>query len=431
MMRCTHTARRPAAVVPTVAICLPVLMAVVALSLDTGMIYDRQRHCQAAADAAALAAAADLFNTYTDSDYTNNGNDPQQVARDHARAIAKANGYEDKVTADVDVRIPPTTGLFVGKKGYVEVIITYKLQRGFSTIFGTGDINVGARAVARGKWEPANIGIIALDPTSPSSLKLGGGAQAMVPDASVIVNSTSSTAMYSSGTGNSITSEQFAITGGYGGGIVGQDFKGPIETGVPPTPDPYRFLPPPDKTTMGVPKQFPRDAQVLDLGGGIRQYTLDPGVWSGGISVAGKDSLVLNEGIYYMDAGGFAFSGQGSLTAKGVMVYNDPNSNSQNVSITGQGAITWTPPLTGTYAGMTLFQRRDSTVTMSLSGNGNMNISGVLYSQHALVDVSGNGNNFVGNQVVCWQMNFQGNGVFTVPWDPGMLPSVRDLRLVE
>ena len=91
----------------TVAICLPVLMAVVALSLDTGMIYDRQRHSQAAADAAALAAAADLFNTYTDGDYNNNGTDPHQVARDHARAIAAANGYpDDKVTAEVDVGTP-------------------------------------------------------------------------------------------------------------------------------------------------------------------------------------------------------------------------------------------------------------------------------------------------------------------------------------
>jgi hypothetical protein len=180
-----------------------------------------------------------------------------------------------------------------------------------------------------------------------------------------------------------------------------------------------------------VTKRFPQDAQVIDLGGGVRQYILDQGVYPGGISVSGKDSLVLNPGIYYMDAGGFSFSGQGSLTANGVMVYNDPNSNSQNFSITGQGAITWTPPLTGIYAGMTLFQRRDSTVEVTLSGNGNMNISGVLYAQHALVDVSGNGTNFIGNQVVCWNMNFQGNGTFTVPWDPGMLPSVRDLRIVE
>jgi hypothetical protein len=431
-MRCTHSAaRRPAAVVPTVAVCLPVLMAVVALSLDTGMIYDKQRHTQGAADAAALAGAGNLFGTYFDSDYLNNGQDPNGAAADHARAIAAANGYpNDGVTADVVVNIPPKSGLFTGKKGYIEVIITYHQPRGFSSIFGTGDLMVGARAVARGQWQPANVGIICLDPIDGSSLKLGGGAQAMVPEASVIVNSTSPTAMYSSGTGNSMTSEQFDITGGYAGGVVGVNFIGPVDTGVPPTPDPYRFLPPPDKTTLPS-LSFPADAQVIDQGGGIKTYVLQPGAYKGGISVSGKNSLVLQPGIYYMDAGGFSFSGQGSLTAQGVMVYNDPKSNSQTVSITGQGAVLWTPPTSGTYAGMTLFQRRDSTVPVSLSGNGNMNISGVLYAASALVDVSGNGFNTIGNQVVCWQMNFQGNGIFNVPWNPGLLPNVRDLRLVE
>jgi len=429
-MRYPHSTRRPAAVVPTVAICLPVLMAIVALALDTGMIYDRQRNSQAAADAAALAAAGDLFSTYTDSDYLNNGTDANGAAADHARAIALANGYpNDGIKSDVVVNIPPKTGLFVGKKGYVEVLITYHQQRGFSAIFGTGDLMVGARAVARGKWEPANIGIIALDPSSNSSVKLGGGAQALVPDSAVIINSTGSTALYSAGSGNSITSEQFDITGGYGGGTVGADFIGPIDTGVPPTPDPYRFLAPPNKATMPQ-LQFPRDAQVVNVSG-VKQYTLQPGAYSGGIQVSGKDSLVLQPGIYYMDGGGFSFSGQGSLTANGVMVYNDPKSNSDNIKITGQGAVTWTPPTTGTYAGMTLFQRRDSTVQVSLSGNGNMNITGVLYAASALVDVSGNGNNFIGNQVVCWQMNFQGNGVFNVPWNPGLMPNIRDLRLVE
>ena len=71
------------------------------------------------------------------------------------------------------------------------------------------------------------------------------------------------------------------------------------------------------------------------------------------------------------------------------------------------------------------------TAPLAISGGGAMNITGVLYAADALIDVSGNGNNFIGNQVVCWQMNFQGNGIFNVPWDPGQLPNVRDLRLVE
>ncbi|MBO0699349.1 MAG: hypothetical protein J2P46_13215 [Zavarzinella sp.] len=431
MIRSTHIARRPAAVVPIVAVCLPVLMAVVALALDAGMIYDRQRQTQAAADAAALAGAGDLFRTYSDADSQNNGKDPNGFSAGHARAVAEANGYpNDGKIADVVVNIPPQSGPFAGKVGYIEVLITYHQPRGFSTIFGTGDLLVGARAVARGTWEPNHIGILALDPTSGSSVKLGGGAVANVPDAAVIVDSNSSSALYSAGTGNSITSESFEITGNFAGGVPGVNFIGPLDVGVPPTPDPYRYLPPPDPNTMAQ-QNFPQTAQVINQGGGVKTYILSPGVYKGGISVSGKDSLVLNPGIYYMDAGGFSFSGQGSLTADGVMVYNDPKSNSQNIKITGQGTVTWNPPYDGIYQGMTLFQNRTSTVPVSLSGNGNMHITGVLYAAKALVDVSGNGNNFIGNQVVAWNMNFQGNGIFNVPWDAGHMAPVRDLRLVE
>lgn len=130
MHRTQSAARRPAAIVVKVAILMPVLLAVVALALDTGMIYDRVRHSQATADASALAAAGDLFNTYSNSDPNDNGRDPNAVAANHALAVALANGYpNDGTTAKVDVYIPPVTGQFVGKTGYVEVVITYYQTR--------------------------------------------------------------------------------------------------------------------------------------------------------------------------------------------------------------------------------------------------------------------------------------------------------------
>src|SRR5688572_32079847 len=123
MMLRTQSARRPAALVVKAAVLMPVLLAVVALALDTGLLYDRGRHTQASADAAALAAAGDLFLTYTDADYLNNGKDANNVARDHALAVAKVNGYpNDNVTSKVEVFIPPATGPFTGRVGYVEVV---------------------------------------------------------------------------------------------------------------------------------------------------------------------------------------------------------------------------------------------------------------------------------------------------------------------
>ena len=53
MFRPKSTPRgRRGGIVVKVAICLPVLIGVVALSLDGGLLYDKRRHCQAASDAA-------------------------------------------------------------------------------------------------------------------------------------------------------------------------------------------------------------------------------------------------------------------------------------------------------------------------------------------------------------------------------------------
>ena len=431
MMRFSQAAGagRRAVIAVKAAILMPALLGVVALALDTGLLYDRERHAQAAADAAALAAAGDLFLTYTNSDYLDNGKDGG-AAKAHAEAIAKANGYpNDGVNSVVEVYIPPITGPYTGKAGHVEVYITHYQPRGFSSIFGAGNLAVKVRAVARGKWEPTNIGILVLDPTAPSALKLGGTAVAQVPDSSIIVNSTAPDAMYAAGTGPVVTSEEFDLTGGYAGGTQGVNFVGPIETGVPPTPDPYINLPEPDIKLM--PRQSLQTAQVINHGDGVRTFILEPGVYKNGLNFSGKDNVIMKPGIYAMDGGGFSFSGMGSLTATEVMLFNDGRTNSDAVKITGQGTVTWTPPSSGTYKGITLFQSRDHYAPVSISGQGGMNIKGVLYAPAALVDVSGSGTNFIGNQVVAWQMNFQGNGTFIVPWDPGQLPNIRELRLVE
>ena len=81
--------------------------------------------------------------------------------------------------------------------------------------------------------------------------------------------------------------------------------------------------------------------------------------------------------------GGFSFTGQGSLTGLNVMIYNDPQSNSDNINLAGQGAITMTPPASGPYQGINLFQSRTATIqpTVSVTGNGTapLSISGTFY----------------------------------------------------
>src|SRR5262249_53428917 len=150
--------------------------------------------------------------------------------------------------------------------------------------------------------------------------------------ASVIVDSMAPGAMNANG-GTTVIAPKFDVTGSW---VTsgGSSFQGTINTGVPPTPDPLRFIPAPDPSTPFV--QSDKKIQYS----GSTPLILQPGVYIGGVSVTGQGSVFMNPGIYYMQGGGFNIGGQGSLTGYQVMIYNDPQSNSDTISLSGTGAVT-------------------------------------------------------------------------------------------
>src|SRR5688572_24881344 len=188
-----HRAPRQGAIAVLVAVCMVMIMSFVAIAVDGGGLLEQRRHAQATADAAALAAAESLFRNYP----ANRGLDDQGAAANAALSIAKANGYSnDGATSVVSARTSPQTysgGPNEGEplpRGYTEVAVEYNQKRFFSTIFRTGAIPVQARAVARGRWEPAFVGIHVLDLHEPSALRATGGGTGIVRGgAAVIVNS--------------------------------------------------------------------------------------------------------------------------------------------------------------------------------------------------------------------------------------------------
>src|SRR4051794_16844998 len=85
--------RRRAMVVVAVAVSLMAILGVVALSLDGGMLMDKRRQANCAADAAALAAADDMYARWWQSSYALRGLDSTGTAKAAALATASANGY--------------------------------------------------------------------------------------------------------------------------------------------------------------------------------------------------------------------------------------------------------------------------------------------------------------------------------------------------
>src|SRR3954466_7909531 len=96
------------------------LLGIMAVALEGGLLMSQKRRVQATADAAALAAADSLFRNYP----TSKGVDQSGQAKQAALALARDNGYtNDGTNSTVTVNIPPTSGYFVTKPGYAEVIV--------------------------------------------------------------------------------------------------------------------------------------------------------------------------------------------------------------------------------------------------------------------------------------------------------------------
>ena len=156
------TLRRRGAVAVLVAVLLTVILGFLAIAVEGGLLRDNRRKVQGAADAAALAAATELFVHYPAieaSDFSNC--DPGGAGAAAALASAAANGFPDgEGTSTVVVNIPPASGPFKNKAGYAEVVVTFNQPRYFSRIWGgarlrwrRGPLPAGAgRARTSGSW---------------------------------------------------------------------------------------------------------------------------------------------------------------------------------------------------------------------------------------------------------------------------------------
>src|SRR3954452_24116304 len=89
--------RRRGAIVVLIAFCLTLILAFVAIAIDGGGLLELRRQAQATADAAALAAAENLFVNYP----KNKGADAGGYAASAALAIAEANGSNTDGTHSV------------------------------------------------------------------------------------------------------------------------------------------------------------------------------------------------------------------------------------------------------------------------------------------------------------------------------------------
>ncbi len=228
-----------------------------------------------------------------------------------------------------------------------------------------------------------NQSIIVLDPTAGGALSLSGNATIDVPGL-IAVDSSATTAVSASGNA-SVTASSIQVVGKVQKSGNAK-FNPTPTTGAKSVADPLSGLSLP--TPSGLTNH---GAESLS---GNAKATIQPGIYSG-IAVSGNAVLTLASGIYIIEGGGLAVSGNASIAGSGVMIVNAgsnyPNTGGTygSISLSGNGTYSLSPPTSGTYAGIVIFQPRDNTKELTLSGNAS-GMNGTVYAAAAQLSESGN-----------------------------------------
>ncbi len=162
---------RSGAVILLFAIVLPIALTVVGLVIDGGLMMAEHRRLQYVADAAATTAASEINRRSTSAVATT-------AAVDCVRVQNLLND------ASVTVEIPPASGQFMGRSGYVAVNVERNYRTSFIRIIsGAGSRPVRIRSVAGTENATQGVALALLDPQptpiTVTGLPLGLGTLAL------------------------------------------------------------------------------------------------------------------------------------------------------------------------------------------------------------------------------------------------------------
>lgn len=362
-----------------VAVSMTAVLALLAIALEGGLNLEKKRSLQAAVDAAAMAAAADLWDHYP----SNGGLDPAGTARASALSTASANGYNnDGTTNIITVNINPLAGDFVGVHGYAEVVIQLNQPRIFSGMWGSGATTIRARAVAGGT--PGDVAILMLNPHETVAAQIGDNVN-IANNGQIFINSDGTVyGEFGSNHGHNaiyVESTGHLVSGGINsvgpmaieaGGSVTYTGGGSLRTGLSAWADPYLSIlepsaaGPPAATNYGN-KTYSADA------------TMQPGIY-GDVTIKANIHVTMAAGTYFVTGGSMVLNNGSTLTGTGVMFYDMPNDYFTKDGIPATASINLSPPSGGPYRGMSVFEPRLNGKEVHIKSIGNITLSGALYS---------------------------------------------------
>ena len=372
------------------------LFAFTSLAIDGGRYYSDRRKVQGAVDSAVMSAALAMCQ----------GEDPAQAAE----YAASLGGYtDDQAHMSVTYNTPPTEGVYAGQSGYIEVVIEAGTEGTFSKILGIDWMDNTVRAVA--KCDQSSTGnvvtgsaLVSLNPTKKHAFKVSGLGDVVVQNGGIFVNSNHDEAIKASGKGTA-TADSISVVGW----VHHQSLPRltPTPTKVSQITDPLAGLAPPPKPSG--PCNPPINVPAFN------DMTIDPGLYCG-IHLSAMGNLTMNPGVYWFESGGMHITGQGDLIANGVLIYMGPGTD--GVKITGQGDFQVTPPTSGDYQGLAVFQHPDNSSDLKVTGQGGGFISGTWYAPSAEIEVRGQGDLIVHAQLIGDTIDSTGTGDLIIVHNP-------------
>lgn len=359
-------------VIVLVSAALFTLLMVVGMVIDVGIILEKKRQLQNAADAAALAAASAAV-------------DNPALAQAAAEQYLLLNGF-DPADASLIITVDPDYS-----PTEVEVTVVAAIPTAFFTIAGVDSKTVSVRAVGevRANLGSGDYAFVALSETACVAFEKSGNSDLTINDGGIATNSNCAPDgfwAHGSGSIDALSTDYYDEGAArISGNVLVSPEPSSIDTRIA---DPLVGLTIPSVATSLDSAGTSESPALLRINSAA---TLRPGVYWGGIALTGD--VVLEPGVYVMAGGGLSTVGGGSLQGYGVLIYNTDNPGVQDCGsmvLTGSNNVALTPASTGLYANITLWQDINCTETFAFSG-GHSLAAGVIYVPGAHFDLNGGG----------------------------------------
>ena len=339
---------------------IPLMMAF-AGAVDLSNLNRKSTELQNSLDAAALAIGTVYYTGMTQAELEALGKDVFSVNMLTAEGVPSEFDYEDAEVSPLTASAEAD-----GPDNYITVASQLTMAPLVGWSFEWKSARSSVVRVEPGR--PACV--LALNGSASSAVKIQGSTEVNMEGCVLAANSTSNSAVTLDGAA-SLKAECVLTSGRTSGlGAADLDCPEPLEKQYPSV-DPLAGVEPPTYTScQSVP--------------GGKTKTLSPGTYCGK-TISGE--VTLEAGVYILRGGRVNLGGNGFLKGAGVTIFLMEDAE---FTINGNEIVQLSPPESGPYAGITIYQAKSNTNTVSINGTSGSFVDGFVYAPGAHVSFTGN-----------------------------------------